>query len=93
MDVVEAYRTVVPAGLAERAREIFTRRTKPDWVTFTSSSTVQNLVGAIGADALRGIKVASIGPITTRTARELGVEVTKEAAEYTITGLVDAILT
>ncbi len=93
VDVVEAYRNVMPAGLAERAREIFTGSQKPDWVTFTSSSTVQNLVGAIGADALRGIKVASIGPITTRTARELGVEVTKEAAEYTITGLVDAILT
>jgi uroporphyrinogen III methyltransferase/synthase len=93
VDVVEAYRNVVPAGLAERAREIFAAPQKPDWVTFTSSSTVQNLVDAIGAEALRGVKVASIGPITTRTARDLGVEVTKEAEEYTIGGLVAAMLT
>ncbi len=91
IDVVEAYRTIAPEGLAERANEIFAAPQKPDWITFTSSSTVKNLVDAIGAEALRGVKVASIGPITTRTAKELGVEVTKEAAEYTVTGLVEAI--
>ncbi len=66
---------------------------RPDWITFTSASTVQNFAAAAGAEILRGVRVASIGPITSRAARELGIEVTAEAREYTIDGLVDAILT
>jgi uroporphyrinogen III methyltransferase / synthase len=91
VDVVEAYRTVAPEGLAARAREIFTAPRKPDWVTFTSSSTVQNLVAAIGSEALRDVKAASIGPITSNTARALGIEIAAEAREYTIDGLVAAL--
>jgi uroporphyrinogen III methyltransferase / synthase len=91
VDVVEAYRTVAPEGLAARASEIFTAPRKPDWVTFTSSSTVQNLVEAIGSEALRGVKAASIGPITSNTARALGIEIDAEAREYTIDGLVAAL--
>ena len=41
------------------------RHRKPDWITFTSSSTVQNFVAVAGADALAGVSVASIGPVTT----------------------------
>ncbi len=92
VDVVEAYRTVAPAGLAQRAREIFGAGNPPDWVTFTSSSTVHNLLEAVGADALRGVKVASIGPVTTETARAAGLTVTAEAREYTVDGLVAALL-
>jgi uroporphyrinogen III methyltransferase/synthase len=92
VDVVEAYRTVVPTRLAERAREVFSAARKPGIITFTSSSTVQNLVAAAGAESLRGIAAASIGPITTRTARDLGIEVPIEAREFTVDGLVDAIL-
>jgi uroporphyrinogen III methyltransferase/synthase len=92
VDVVEAYRTVLPDNAAEQAREIFGEARKPDWITFTSSSTVQNFVSVAGADALAGVRVASIGPITTRTARSLGIEVTVEARKFTIDGLVDAIL-
>jgi uroporphyrinogen III methyltransferase/synthase len=44
VDVVEAYRTVVPEDAAERARELFVH--KPDWALFTSSSTVKNFVGS-----------------------------------------------
>ncbi len=90
VDVVEAYRTVAPDGLAELAREVFARR--PDCVTFTSSSTVRNFVEAAGAGALQGVNVASIGPITTATARELGVAVTCEAKPFTVDGLVEAVL-
>jgi uroporphyrinogen III methyltransferase/synthase len=90
VDVVEAYRTVAPEHLAEQAREVLAGR--PDCITFTSSSTVRNLVEAAGAESLRGIRVASIGPITTRTALELGIEVTAEAAVFTVEGLVDAVL-
>ena len=90
VDVVEAYRTVVPAHAAEAVRAALAR--KPDCVTFTSSSTVQNFVAVAGADALRGIPVASIGPITTETARRLGIEVKAQASSFTIDGLVRAVL-
>jgi uroporphyrinogen III methyltransferase/synthase len=53
---------------------------------------VQNFVTAAGAAALTGVKVASIGPVTTATARKLGIEVTVEASVYTTDGLVEAIL-
>ncbi len=90
VDVVEAYRTVAPAALPQRASEILAR--KPDWITFTSSSTARNLIDVVGAEALANTRIASIGPVTSATLRENGVGVTVEASAYTVTGLVDAIL-
>jgi uroporphyrinogen III methyltransferase/synthase len=90
VDVVEAYRTVAPEHLAEQAHDILSSR--PDCITFTSSSTVRNLVEAAGAEALRGIRVASIGPITTQTARDLGIEVAIQAEVFNVEGLVEAVL-
>jgi uroporphyrinogen III methyltransferase/synthase len=90
VEVVEAYRTVAPDGLADRLRGILARR--PDWITFSSSSTVQNLVDAVGADALSKVQAASIGPVTSATLRKHGIAVGVEAATYTAPGLVDAIL-
>jgi uroporphyrinogen III methyltransferase / synthase len=92
VDIVEAYRTVAPEGLAERALNIFNAPRKPDWITFTSSSTVQNLVAAVGPELLHGVKAASIGPITSGAARAAGIEVAVEAREYTTDGLVAALL-
>jgi uroporphyrinogen III methyltransferase/synthase len=94
VDVVEAYRTVIPDEAAARVREVLSGRRPPDCVTFTSSSTVQNLVAAMGTEGalLTGVKVASIGPITTQTARSLGIEVTAQAKVFTVDGLVEAIL-
>jgi uroporphyrinogen III methyltransferase/synthase len=65
-----------------------------DVLTFTSSSTVRNFVAALGED-LRlpdGVTVACIGPITAGTARELGLPVHVVAQEYTIEGLVQALV-
>jgi uroporphyrinogen III methyltransferase/synthase len=90
VDVAPAYRTVVPEDAAERARDVFAR--KPDWVLFTSSSTVRNLVTIAGREALDGVKVASIGPVTSETARSLGIEVNVEAKPYTIDGLIETVL-
>ncbi len=90
VDVVEAYRTVVPEDAAARAKEILARR--PHWITFTSSSTVKNLVEVAGAEALRGIKIASIGPITSHTIREHGLEVNLEANPHTVPGLIAALI-
>jgi len=92
VDVVEAYRTVAPDGAALQARRIFGAARKPDVVTFTSSSTVRNFVDMAGAASLQGVHVVSIGPVTTATARALGIEVAAEARVYTIDGLVEAIL-
>ena len=91
VDVVPAYETVIPAGAAERAREVSAK--KPHWVLFTSSSTVKNFVETAGAAALDGVGIASIGPVTSNTARSLGLGVTLEAKPYTIDGLIEALLT
>jgi uroporphyrinogen III methyltransferase/synthase len=90
VEVVEAYRTVTPEDAVERTAAAFAH--KPDCVTFTSSSTVQNFVTAAGSAALEGVKVATIGPVTSQTARSLGISVTVEAQPFTIDGLVNAIL-
>ncbi|HEY6342276.1 MAG TPA: uroporphyrinogen-III C-methyltransferase [Bryobacteraceae bacterium] len=90
VDVVEAYRTVVPADLGERAVDVLAR--KPDWITFTSSSTVKHLESAVEPGALQGIKLASIGPITSQTIRDCGLDVDAEADPHTVPGLVAAIV-
>lgn len=92
VDVVEAYRTVVPDDAERRAREVFSAVPKPDFITFTSSSTVRHFLGFAPPGALDGVKAVSIGPVTTRTARESGIEVAAEATEFTTDGLVEAIL-
>lgn len=67
-----------------------------DMVTFTSSSTVKNFHRLLPSgrieELMEGVIVASIGPITSRTARELGLSVTIEAKTYTIAGLIQAML-
>jgi uroporphyrinogen III methyltransferase/synthase len=92
VDVVEAYRNVVPLETTERAREIFGSEKRPDWITFTSSSTVKNLMAITGREALNGSRIASIGPVTSSILRAHGLDVDAEAAQFTIEGIVDAIL-
>ena len=91
VDVVEAYRNVMPEEAAARARAIFSEVPLPDWVTFTSSSCVDNLVSAVGTDVLRGVRIASIGPVTSGTIRRHGLEVEAEPREHTVAGMVEAI--
>ena len=62
-----------------------------DLVTFTSSSTVKNLINAVGVESLKNIKTAAIGPITAATLKDFGIEADIIASEYTISGLVEAI--
>jgi uroporphyrinogen III methyltransferase/synthase len=63
-----------------------------DYITFTSSSTVRNLLEALGNRFPRAARVISIGPVTSETAGELGLEVAVEAERHDIDGLVDALL-
>lgn len=92
VDDVAAYRTLsVDAGSLELEADL--RAGRVDAVTFTSSSTVTNLLACLGGDAslLKGAALCSIGPITTNTLRDAGLEPAVQADEYTIEGLVDAI--
>jgi uroporphyrinogen-III synthase len=89
VEVVEAYRAAAPADLAERAAEALAR--KPHWITFSSSSMVKNFVGAAALEALQGVKIASIGPVTSATLRDCGLTVDAEADPHTVPGLVAAI--
>ena len=72
------------------------RDKRVDMITFTSSSTVSNFKALLPvADfkaLIQDVTVASIGPITSDTAKELGFQVHISAESYTIPGLVDAIL-
>jgi uroporphyrinogen III methyltransferase/synthase len=91
VDVVPAYETqpVPPAELAERIRNAAV-----DVVLLTSSSIVRSLVDALGStarDQLAALTVASIGPVTTQTAEELGVRVDVAADVHTLDGLLDAL--
>jgi uroporphyrinogen III methyltransferase/synthase len=90
-EVVEvvAYRTVPDGAEADQLRSRL-RAGEIDMVTFTASSTVRNFVDVMGAD-VGCAQVASIGPITSATARELGLLVHVEAEQFTIPGLVAAI--
>lgn len=67
-----------------------------DLITFTSSSTVKNFKALLPRDQqkdlLKGVAIASIGPITTDTAIDMGFQVDITAEVYTIAGLCDAIL-
>ncbi len=95
VEEVVAYKTVMGSGNAKLLQEMLAEK-KLNVLTFTSSSTVRNFVNMLNADnldeLLAGVTVASIGPITSDTAKELGVRVDVEAAEYTIDGLIQAIL-
>jgi uroporphyrinogen III methyltransferase/synthase len=61
-----------------------------DLITFTSSSTVENFL-ALGLPWPAGMQVASIGPITSKTARDRGLEVAVEARRHDVPGLTEAI--
>lgn len=91
VDVVEAYRNVIPPEAALRAPQIF-RPPCPDWITFASSSAVHHLVELIGAEPLTRSKIATIGPATSATVRGYGLAVHAEAKTHTIAGLVEALV-
>ena len=95
--VMEAYETVVPESSRTAILEALKSDKRPSVITFTSSSTVKNFVELVGQETIEsglldGVKLASIGPVTSTTLKDLGLRVDLEAKEYTIPGLVEAIL-
>lgn len=92
VDVVEAYRNEPVRDGAERLLEVLDR---VDWVTFTSPSTVNafmDLLAGANAEFPADVRVACIGPITADAARRRGLDVTAVAREYTVPGLIQAVV-
>lgn len=108
VDVVEAYETVVPEKSGARLRALMRNAARhPHVVTFTSSSTARNFAellrgtaasrpdmdpNRVKAGSFNGIQFASIGPVTSATLRELHMPVAIEAREFTMGGLIRAIV-
>jgi uroporphyrinogen III methyltransferase / synthase len=89
VDVAFAYRTVPETSDRTEARARLAAE-GADMITFTSSSTVENFL-ALGLPWPAGMEVASIGPITSKTARDRGLTIAVEARRHDVSGLVDAI--
>ena len=89
---VAAYRTLAPKEVGNLARESL--EGGADVVTFTSSSTVRNLLKALNGNGslLSTSVIACIGPTTAATARELGLKVDLVAQQHNVEGLVDALV-
>ena len=90
VDEAIAYRTLPETDDITGAKKRFTDE-GADLITFTSSSTVENFL-AMKLPWPKGIKTASIGPITSTTMREAGLKVDVEATQHDIDGLVEAIV-
>ena len=88
MDVVALYETVAE----EPGEDAVAAAREADYFTFTSSSTVRNLVDALGAGIVGDARVVTIGPVTSETARELGLRVDVEAERHEPSGVVEALL-
>ena len=89
---IAAYRTVPDNANAQTVTELLAKD-NVDWITFTSSSTVKNFFAVIDPELLgKTVRLASIGPSTSATIKQFGFTPTVEAEQYTINGLIEAIL-
>ena len=86
-----AYRTITPEGISDKAKQLI--RDGIDVVTFTSSSTVRNLVNLLDEDStqLSSSLIACIGPITAKTAVDMGLRVDLIAENATVESLVESL--
>jgi uroporphyrinogen-III synthase len=93
VDVVDAYRNIVPESAPKLLRDAVFRGL--DAATFTSSSSVTHLAQAASAARLAfpfaGVPAISVGPVTTATLRELGWEPAAEADPHDVPGLIAAV--
>lgn len=88
VDVVALYETV----REDPSAEAIEAAQAADYVTFTSSSTVRNLTEALGERFPKDARIVSIGPVTSETVVDAGLEVKVEAERHDIDGLVEALL-
>jgi uroporphyrinogen-III synthase len=102
----EGARPLLSDGLRQRGAEVdvlhlYRTRREPvdvdavlaaDLITFTSSSTVTNVLEALAGRDLTALRAVSIGPVTSTTLREHGLEPLIEADPHDVDGLVEAVL-
>lgn len=99
LDVVEAYRTEIPAESITQIQQLFSddgKKHSLDAATFTSSSTVDNFFKLLRASGLcsvpQNLPAISIGPITSKTLVDHHWPPAAEADPHTVDGLVDAVV-
>jgi len=97
VDVIDAYKTVIPDGAVDRMKQVFSSPSNPpNAVTFTSSSTVKNFFTLWREAGFSGIpadlSAISIGPITSETLREFGWEPAAEARHHDVQGLIEILI-
>jgi uroporphyrinogen III methyltransferase/synthase len=93
VDDIPMYKTIIPNHKRDELIEILQEGI--DIITFTSSSTVLNLLEILGSESkalLKDSKIAVIGPVTGQTAKDAGLMIDIEAKEHSIQGLMDAIM-
>ncbi|GGG86071.1 hypothetical protein GCM10011585_32480 [Edaphobacter dinghuensis] len=94
--IAEAYRNRIPPESIPALQQLFvTPANYPDAITFTSASTVRNLIALLEAATLTlpaETALASIGPVTSRALRDLGHEPTIEAPAATIDALIQSLI-
>ena len=98
VDDIAVYETrmaqVAPETIADLTQRIAEQRI--DWITFTSSSTVENFASIVGPEFLnqqrQSLPIASIGPVTTDTLKKYGLRPSVSAAEHSFAGLVQALI-
>ncbi|MDO8663104.1 MAG: uroporphyrinogen-III C-methyltransferase [Candidatus Omnitrophota bacterium] len=93
LKVIDLYDTCIEKESVLKIKEAL--KEGIDLLTFTSSSTVKNLIRLLGKDyrrKLSGVRLASIGPITSGTLKEFGLKQDVQAKVFTIDGLVEAII-
>ena len=90
VDVLDLYETIAEPGAPREIEAAL----KADYLTFTSSSTVRFFLAAAGGAAAISAtsRIVSIGPVTSETLREHGVEPRIEASSHDIDGLIEALL-
>ncbi len=95
VEVAPVYRTLPDLSNVETTREAI-ENGEVNWVSFTSSSTVRNFVEALGAGFVKAnrdkFRVAVIGPITAKSARDYGLDPDVESAEASVEALAAALV-
>ncbi|OPJ55968.1 uroporphyrinogen-III C-methyltransferase [Alkalithermobacter paradoxus] len=91
---IKIYETILGEGKKEQIIKLLDQKII-NYITFTSSSTVKNFISIIGKeniDKLKNTKLISIGPVTSKTITEFGLNIYREAKNYTIDGILEQII-
>jgi uroporphyrinogen III methyltransferase/synthase len=92
VDEIVTYKTVIPESENLEQVRTFLSDGKINIITFFSPSSVRNFVELFGVEILRGVLVAVIGPTTSESAKEAGLEIHVVAKQQTAESLVQGIV-